>query len=378
MDTGSFFLTAKELFKILLDWSPLILLLGSGLVMLLFMRTKEKFKKYSPLLLSFLIGISLGCLKGSDWLTHDKKITRGKETHQAGYKFISPLLECEVTQEMETTKELTPFKYKLEEVVNEKIRSKKASHISVYFRDMNNGPWFGINEKEEFSPASLLKVPIMIAYFKMAETYPQVLKKVIKYEGGGKDLNTLEYVKPLKAIEIGNSYTIDDLIFRIIAYSDNNANALLLKNIDVNIYYQVYMDLGIEIPGIRKSEDFMPVKLYASFFRILYNASYLNREMSEKALDYLSAADFTLGLVAGVPSNIVVAQKFGERRITDGRYRNVKELHDCGIVYYPGRPYLLCVMTRGDKFELLYTVIKDISYHIYREVNRQYSEQKRS
>lgn len=370
MDKGSFFLTAKEILNILMDWSPFILVLGIGLVMLLFMRTKEKFRKYSPLLLSFLIGISLGCLKGSDWLTYDKKLSRGKEIHQPGYKFISPLLECEVTQDME---ELKPFKHKIEAVIDEKIRSKKASHISVYFRDLNNGPWFGINENEEFSPASLLKVPIMMAYLKMAETYPQILKKVIKYEGGEEDLNRLEYFKPLKAIEIGNSYTIDELLYRIIAYSDNNANTLLLKNMDRNMYYQVYTDLGIEIPGVRKAGDFLPVRLYASFFRILYNASYLNREMSEKALDYLSKADFKYGLVAGVPSNIVVAQKFGER----GIIMDVKELHDCGIVYYPGRPYLLCIMTRGDKFESLYGDIKDISYHIYREVDRQYSEQKR-
>ncbi|MDP2279653.1 MAG: serine hydrolase, partial [Nitrospirota bacterium] len=325
MDIGSFFLTAKKILNILMDWSPIILFLGSGLVILLFMRTKEKFRKYSPLLLSFLIGISLGCLKGSDWLAYDKKLSRGKETHQPGYKFISPLLECEVTQDMEATKELKPFKHKIEAVIDEKLRSKKASHISVYFRDMNNGPWFGIKENEEFSPASLLKVPIMMAYFKMAETDPQALKKAIKYEGGGKDLNRLKYFKPSKAIEIGNSYTIDDLIYRMIIYSDDNAMDLLLQNIDVNRLVHEYTDLGIAVPNVRKPENFMPVKTYASFFRILYNASYLNREMSEKALDYLSMVDFKYGLVTGVPSNIVVAQKFGER----GIIMDIKQLHDC-------------------------------------------------
>jgi len=27
------------------------------------------------------------------------------------------------------------------------------------------------------------------------------------------------------------------------------------------------------------------------------------------------------------------------------------QLHDCGIVYYPETPYLLCVMTKGWNFE---------------------------
>lgn len=378
MDIGSFFLTAKKMLKIFMDWSPLILLLGIGVAMLFIVRTKERRKEYSLMLLFFLIGISMGCLKGSEWLTYDRTIAGGKEIHQSGYRFISPLLECEVTQDIEATKELTPFRHKIEEAVNEKIRNKKAYFMSIYFRDLNNGPWFGINENEEFSPASLLKVPIMMAYFKIAETSPQVLKKAIKYEGGGEDLNLLEYVKPLKAIEIGNSYTIDDLIYRMIVYSDNNANALLLRDIDINIYSQVYRDLGIEIPGVRKAEDFMSVKTYASFFRILYNASYLNREMSEKALGYLSKVDFNYGLIAGVPSDVEVAQKFGERRVIDAQHRDVKQLHDCGIVYYPGRPYLLCVMSRGDNFKSLREDIKDISYHVYWEVNRQHREQKGS
>ncbi len=50
-----------------------------------------------------------------------------------------------------------PFKDRVNELVEGMLSAGRASHISVYFRDLNNGPWFGINEKEEFSPASLLK-----------------------------------------------------------------------------------------------------------------------------------------------------------------------------------------------------------------------------
>ena len=58
-----------------------------------------------------------------------------------------------------------------------------------------------------------------------------------------------------------------------------------------------------------------------------------------------------------------------------GSNQEIKQLHDCGIVYYPKHPYLLCVMTRGDSFEYLDDTIRDISHLVYQEVNEHYQEQ---
>jgi len=103
---------------------------------------------------------------------------------------------------------------------------------------------------------------------------------------------------------------------------------------------------------------------------MLYNASYLNKELSEKALQYLSEVDFKQGLVSGVPQGIVVAHKFGEKVF--GSSAEIKQLHDCGIVYYPRHPYLLCVMTRGASFEYLDDTIRQISSLVYQEVDAQH------
>jgi hypothetical protein len=45
-------------------------------------------------------------------------------------------------------------------------------------------------------------------------------------------------------------------------------------------------------------------------------------------------------------------------------------MHDCGIVYYPERPYFLCVMTKGYEFKRLAAVIRVMSRAVYREVDR--------
>ena len=106
---------------------------------------------------------------------------------------------------------------------------------------------------------------------------------------------------------------------------------------------------------------------------MLYNGTYLTKEMSEKALELLSKVDFTGGIRSGLPSDMVVAQKFGERDIstTSGvaRAGDIKELHDCGIVYFPDHPYLLCVMTSGNNFDKLSSVLKDVSNVVYQSMS---------
>jgi beta-lactamase class A len=86
--------------------------------------------------------------------------------------------------------------------------------------------------------------------------------------------------------------------------------------------------------------------------------------MSDKALGLLSKTAFKEGLVAGVPKEIKVAHKFGEQK--NG---TEQQFHDCGVVYYPNNPYVICIMTRGNSPDELKPIIKEISQKVYREVN---------
>ncbi len=65
---------------------------------------------------------------------------------------------------------------------------------------------------------------------------------------------------------------------------------------------------------------------------------------------------------------MIVAHKFGERSFLD---KKTKQLHDCGIVYHPAKPYVLCVMTRGDDFDKLSAVLRSVSALVYQEVDAQ-------
>lgn len=283
------------------------------------------------------------------------------ELRQAGgHKFINPLLECDNYYPTKTAS-LELLENQLQAYVSGAISSGKASKISLYYRDLNNGPWIGIGENDFYAPASLLKVPIMIAALKYAENNPEFLKKKIKYSQLTED-GVVPNITDVDVVKLGSTYTIEKLLEYMIISSDNEAKNLILFNIQESVVTDVYADLGIIVPGIRTPDDFMSVKDYSAFFRILYNATYLNKQMSEKGLEILSRAKFNAGLRKGVPEGMVVCNKFGERGIPG---TNLKQLHDCGIIYSEGHPYLLCVMTRGEEWDELANIIAEISSMVH-------------
>ena len=300
---------------------------------------------------------------------HEKRENSGK------YTFINPLLTCGVPEET-TFKEFSSLKNKISFLITQAIENHAADQISVYF-DKRDGRWISINKNEKYFPASLMKVPLLIAVLKVAEATPELLTQKISFESE-LSLNGMEYFKPTKTLERRTAYTVDELLERMIVFSDNDAVPLLLQTVDQKVLDEVFTDLGITIPeGVSDSlTDYMTVKTYANFFRVLNNASYLNRAMSEKALALLSQANFKSGIRAGVPSGTVVAQKFGERVFASHPLdqRSEKELHDCGIVYFPEHPYLLCVMTKGKDFTKLAQSIKAISQAVYTSIQSENPE----
>ena len=250
------------------------------------------------------------------------------------------------------------------------------THLSVYFRNLNNGGLFGVEEKEYFSPASLMKLPILISYVKKSESEPWLLDKQIVYK---KDPNLADYeqnIPPEHQLVEGQSYSLREVLQYLIIYSDNNASALLEANLPMADLQRTFTDIWLTFPVITSwsFDNNIRVIDYASFFRNLFNASYLNRADSEKVLNLLTKVEFKDGLVAWVPSDITVAHKFGERGIIWANGREEKQLHDCGIVYYPNHPYVICLMTRWYDWNQLKSVISDVSSIVYKETQKEYGD----
>jgi beta-lactamase class A len=325
----------------------------------------------------FCVGLLLGGVFGSVVIPSDTRIsekvpqqtlttnTEGERERSTSLRFVSPLLSCGI--------ESTPSTYgttlKLRDQIEALLASYKTegtiTEAGVYYRELHDGAWFGINEKTQFTPGSLLKVPLALSVLRKIEAEPSFGATTVLYDGGA--FQVPQRFTPPQTIEFGKEYSLNDLLRFTLVYSDNIATQVLAQTISRKELNESYTDLGIEVPQDGDSYT-MSVRTYASFFRILYNGTYLSHQTSEKLLSMLSESTFTEGIVAGLPKGTVVAHKFGERTRSD---TEPSQLHDCGIVYRENSPYLLCVMLRGNSIDTLPGVIADISKEVFEGVRNE-------
>ncbi|HEV8601348.1 MAG TPA: serine hydrolase [Patescibacteria group bacterium] len=279
------------------------------------------------------------------------------------YKYINSLLAIETPAG--NYKDLKELETKVQDKADEAKSNQMVDSISVYYRGSQTR-WFEINPDEKYIPASLMKVPVMIAYYKQAEKNPEILDEKLTYDGK-EDLNKLENVRSTQSIQKGQTYTVEQLIEYMIKYSDNNAAALLTLRLDSNFFKGVLSDLGMPL-SYPEEESLVTAKMYALSFRILYNGSYLSNDYSEKALKLLTETDFKYGIDLGI-EGVSVANKFGEAWMLGDDGTVTYELHDCGLVYAKKR-FFLCIMTKGKNFNNLKTTIEDLSRLIYDQTQK--------
>jgi beta-lactamase class A len=285
------------------------------------------------------------------------------------YPLVAPLLGFRAPEAVDLG-DYQALKSAMQNDITDAGAGGAVARASVYFRDLNTARWIGINQSADYYPASLLKVPVMIAFYKEAESDPSVLDQWITYQ-------TIALSDPFDApstLVPGKAYSVEQLIEAMIINSDNGATLTLLNHVDQNVLSDVYANLGIESPGDNSSAYQISTRTYGLFFRVLYNATYLDAEYSNKALALLSRATFASGLVAGLPSGTQVAHKFGEHILNQGTQATGVELHDCGVVYYPAHPYLLCVMTSTKNLPTAAALIKSISATTYAAVAAEYAQ----
>ncbi|MBK7214506.1 MAG: serine hydrolase [Bacteroidales bacterium] len=276
-----------------------------------------------------------------------------------GHNLIKPILYIESSCESENLQ-------LLKQEVNNTILNYSAdgtlTSASVYVRNFINSEWFCLNGSERYSPGSMLKVPILIAFLKMDEKTPGVLDKQLlfdkKYTSERKAVNVSESIK------IGQKYTVRELLRYMIQYSDNDATFLLNRNMDVATFNKVFSDFGLSVPDSRSSIYQMSVTEYSNFMRALFNGSYLDPNNSEYAVELLTKSDYKNGIVQGLPNGVEVAHKFGE----EGNVNN-QELHESGIVYLENSPYLITIMTKGKDLSKQSKVLGEISAKVFQSLS---------
>ena len=241
-------------------------------------------------------------------------------------------------------------------LIDYRVAHGLQDRYSVYFEDLTTGAWVGLDEKNTFIPASLLKMPSVIAILKKIEvgdismdTTVTLTNDMINYEFGDLAQNGPGYV-----------ITVRDLLTYVTKESDNTALFALNSLLTQQEYWDARAAVGL--PFVSEANDAtVSPKQYANILRALYLSTYLRRSFSQLALSMMSETYYTEELQAGIPASVKIAHKIGYYQ-TGGYY------HDCGIIYVPDKPYILCVMSRDGTPDEANAAIGGISAIVYKYV----------
>ncbi|MBU6214736.1 serine hydrolase [Patescibacteria group bacterium] len=290
---------------------------------------------------------------------------------KSAYPLIRPLIGIQTPASYNADK-LAPLKSQIENIAKEEPGGTPVEY-SYYYRDLTDASWIGVNENEQYDPASMLKIVIALAAYKQAAVNPDYFSQKLTYTQDLANINAAFPFAPPIALSVGQSYTIPHLLKLMLSSSDNSAKDLLLSSIDQSILDEVYTGLSIPKPDDTDSAGYtISPREYSHFLRALYYGTYnISWENSNQILQFLADASFTDGLVSGVPSSVRVAHKYGEHVIGSSGTASGIELSDCGIIYHPSRPYLLCIMTEGKDELSLSRFIADLSRATYTFVNNE-------
>jgi beta-lactamase class A len=312
----------------------------------------------------------VGCLLAGMLIQYAAFGEHRNPTCTSALDLIRPNLDCEISDTK--SQQMSKLQNKLEALIPLYIKNGKADKIGVFVRDMKTTRFAGVNDGDTFIMASLLKVPLLITGYKMAEVEPKILDQEIKYTGKP-DLYSEQSFPIEDKLIPNNSYTVRELMRRAVVYSDNTASELLAQSYPPNFFDRILKAVGLQIRSHDgNDENLTTPRSYANLFRILYNASYLTGEYSNEALKTLAQTTYRNGAVAKLPPGIAIAHKFAERTVFADKTHTImfKQLHECGLVYaHAGKsPYTFCIMTEGKDFQDLQQVQQELSLDIYETI----------
>lgn len=235
-----------------------------------------------------------------------------------------------------------------------KIIAPFQDSFALYFEYLPTGTSIGINEKAEFGTASLIKVPVAMAYFHYRERLGLKEDPTVTIQESHLDSNFGDLWKK----GAGTKINLGEAARLALVESDNTALFVLVANIPREDFDEVYEGLDIDLK-IQDGQTILTVKQYSSILKALYFSSILDKDNSQKILELLTQTKFNDKLPAGVPEGIPVAHKFGV--LGDELFQ------DCGIVYAPKRPYVLCMVSHSTE-GLAKERMKAISAKVYQYI----------
>lgn len=232
--------------------------------------------------------------------------------------------------------------------------SAQQYNYSFYFEYLPSGTSIKINQENQMVGASLLKVPLVMNLFKAAEQSQIDLNRTLTIQEGDIDRRS----GTLWQKGAGTKLLVKDTAREAIVESDNTAINMLIAAAanQFDLFQRSIDELDINLEVENQNQTTISAQSYSSVLKCLYLSCFLNYDNSQQILEWLTQAQSPTRLRGGVPETVKVAHKYGT---SAGRSES-----DCGIVYLPKRPYIICFMVDAPPEEAN-KIISNISKTVY-------------
>ena len=228
--------------------------------------------------------------------------------------------------------------------------------VAVALHDYESGREFALEGDRVFHAASTIKVPLLLAIYKLAEEGRLHLDDTLHVRNRFRSLAGGEVFRVAANRDgdgavhrrVGRSMRVRELARAMITRSSNLATNLLLDHVGIEAVRGVLAEAkidGIEIArGVEDTRAFeqgisnrVTARGLVRLFRLLGDGDFVREETRGQMLEILHAQEFNSMIPEGLPKDARVAHKTGEISTV---------CHDAGIVFLPGRkPYVVAILT---------------------------------
>ncbi|MCK9571772.1 MAG: class A beta-lactamase-related serine hydrolase [Candidatus Omnitrophica bacterium] len=236
----------------------------------------------------------------------------------------------------------------LETKLKQRALSFKGT-VGLVIKDLDTGWQIDLNQGRLMPAASLVKIPIMLAFFYADSEGKISLKRELYLKSNDKVAGS----KVLGNLPTGSRFTVEELFNPMITQSDNAAANALISLMGFDKLNDYFKRMGLKNTNLaRKMMDFSRrrsgVENYttaadcAYLLDQLYAGNFLSEDVSRRCLEILGGQKINDRIPRKLPkASVFVAHKTGlERHIC----------HDVGIVFTPKGDFLICVLVKhGDK-----------------------------
>ncbi len=243
---------------------------------------------------------------------------------------------------------------------------KQPGHIGFFYKNMITGETLGYNEHDCYIPASIIKLPMIMEIYRLAELGEVDLSEKLHIT----DKDKMPSCGALNSFSGEVDVDIRTLCNLMITISDNTATNVLISHFGTEKFNEGFSKIGLNKTRVNRllfdaeaakkgiQNSVTPYEI-GMLLELLYEGKYVNESVSQKILEVLLKQQLKHKIKEMLPLGTKVASKTGDDD-------NISS--DVGIVFAK-QPFVVCFISNQTVPSQLNPFIRKTSLELFHRCN---------